>query len=909
MTSDDSKKEQLRLIRKGLWKIMRHELTSWESARVQEICGRAYERAECHARRWNDVASCMALPILTRQLEPAGHEESPTASGTSHVHRDVIIDGVPITQVIKFPMAAQTAPWTQRGRCMCRLGETLGGGRCNRRTIEGGVFCGQCFVGYCECNCADCDPWTTTSSEVTITSSESEEAIGQLRDVIEAARALGYAAIDPPPANSGSSGISFDRDDPSISTSLCFMVNEDAYRPVRDVVVADGLRVRTVLPVRPTGFSSGRSSSSYTTAVLSAPDDGAPASPAITASPAIRNDGDVYALRPAVMPNFLTQTQLQEILTRGRIARLNARQAATSPAGEVANAAPGVGPRQIQDASIFGHENATIRASATSGGGSLNGSREQRQSVGLANVEAISPNTSVLSMLPRTSLFHGDDRSSSGLDSAVQPAMAAATQQAQMAHETQSPLANPTTLSSVTRSLPRFISEYNRWRISNLVAAAESASATTPPFNDTNTRNPSSNANPPTSTGTAPPTASSQPAQVADAITFDGEDTECTICRANFAHGEWVCRIQCRHVFHAECWSVHVTDDVVDRGRSLLCCPNCRGGTTMVARWKWIDHSRLTQYVSGTDGAQVDNQLDQPRSANSQSMSASASPAQTVRTPRSTHTDHEWASPFVPRAHPSYSFDSSRSSQQGVNLVVLPSTPNDYNDWMATGVGNDGLAASMSATSNRLPAPTPVLPADRERPFPTDTQLRDGRPAMLIDPGSVGNLGGGNWARRVAKKAMDHNRMPSEHRRDRPLSLSGVGRGHQECTHNVTLPIAMRRLGGTHSNGTFQIPTLEGSNAHIPGLLGLQSMRDRNAILDMQTLRLHFCGPGEYDLLSVLPPGTESFQCELAPSGHIVLPCCEYAGADQEEAVAMLHPLLAYTDVGMNHVLPFLTTN
>ena len=61
-------------------------------------------------------------------------------------------------------------------------------------------------------------------------------------------------------------------------------------------------------------------------------------------------------------------------------------------------------------------------------------------------------------------------------------------------------------------------------------------------------------------------------------------------------------------------------------------------------------------------------------------------------------------------------------------------------------------------------------------------------------------------------------------------------------------------------------------------------MRDRNAILDMKTLRLHLCGPGEYDLLPALPPATEPFQCELAPSGHLALPCSEYAGVDREEA-------------------------
>ena len=92
----------------------------------------------------------------------------------------------------------------------------------------------------------------------------------------------------------------------------------------------------------------------------------------------------------------------------------------------------------------------------------------------------------------------------------------------------------------------------------------------------------------------------------------------------------------------------------------------------------------------------------------------------------------------------------------------------------------------------------------------------------------------------------------------------------------------MRRLDGTHSRGTFQIPVV--NNSHLPGLLGLQSMRDRNAVLDMKTLQLHLCGPGDYDLIPALPPGTESFRCELAPSGHLVLPCAEYAGVDREEA-------------------------
>ena len=87
---------------------------------------------------------------------------------------------------------------------------------------------------------------------------------------------------------------------------------------------------------------------------------------------------------------------------------------------------------------------------------------------------------------------------------------------------------------------------------------------------------------------------------------------------------------------------------------------------------------------------------------------------------------------------------------------------------------------------------------------------------------------------------------------------------------------------GTHSTGTFQAPVVD--NADLLGLLGFQSMRDGRAILDMGALRLHLCGSGDYDSSQALPPGTESFQCVLAPAAHMVLPCREYEGGDKEES-------------------------
>ena len=68
------------------------------------------------------------------------------------------------------------------------------------------------------------------------------------------------------------------------------------------------------------------------------------------------------------------------------------------------------------------------------------------------------------------------------------------------------------------------------------------------------------------------------------------------------------------------------------------------------------------------------------------------------------------------------------------------------------------------------------------------------------------------------------------------------------------------------------------ADSDLPGLLGLTALRKNRAILDLNTMQVYFCGFGDYDLMKELPPGTDSFQAEIAPSGHMVLPCCEFLG-------------------------------
>ena len=150
-------------------------------------------------------------------------------------------------------------------------------------------------------------------------------------------------------------------------------------------------------------------------------------------------------------------------------------------------------------------------------------------------------------------------------------------------------------------------------------------------------------------------------------------------------------------------------------------------------------------------------------------------------------------------------------------------------------------------------------------------------PVVIIDPGSVGNLAGDAWAKSVAQAAARSGKSPVCKQRRAPLSVSGVGHGAQSCEWDSHLPVALatRGSGGKEMlSGTLTVPTIHASN--LPGLLGLASLKQNRALIDTVSNRVYFMGPGDYNLAKALPPGTECLQGEIAPSGHLVLPCCEF---------------------------------
>jgi hypothetical protein len=100
------------------------------------------------------------------------------------------------------------------------------------------------------------------------------------------------------------------------------------------------------------------------------------------------------------------------------------------------------------------------------------------------------------------------------------------------------------------------------------------------------------------------------------------------------------------------------------------------------------------------------------------------------------------------------------------------------------------------------------------------------------------------------------------------------------CNYNTHIPIAIPTQDGTIS-ATLKTPTVP--NSDLPGLLGLQSLRQARTIIDTETNKLYMLGPGDYDMMKIMPPGTTVVQLEESPSGHLMMPCDQYNQFDIEQ--------------------------
>ena len=145
--------------------------------------------------------------------------------------------------------------------------------------------------------------------------------------------------------------------------------------------------------------------------------------------------------------------------------------------------------------------------------------------------------------------------------------------------------------------------------------------------------------------------------------------------------------------------------------------------------------------------------------------------------------------------------------------------------------------------------------ADHSYLVKTRMKNKDGE-ALLVDPGSLGNLTGDEWSKRMAASAQRHGRAgPREIPLDNVLEVGGVGNGSQQA--KVAHRHELMMEGGRPA--TYEAPVLP--NSSVPALLGRSTLKAQRCLLDCYNNQLYRIGPGGYTLqlsgISALPPGGE----------------------------------------------------
>ena len=145
---------------------------------------------------------------------------------------------------------------------------------------------------------------------------------------------------------------------------------------------------------------------------------------------------------------------------------------------------------------------------------------------------------------------------------------------------------------------------------------------------------------------------------------------------------------------------------------------------------------------------------------------------------------------------------------------------------------------------------------------------------MIVDSGAWTNLMGVNLAKALTQRALKAGLKPEQHPMSTPLNIQGVGSGVQQCRYYLKASTAVPDSNGQARLHNLTAPMVEGSGSSLPGLLGLKTMEEQKAILDMGRRQLIFPGPEPWE--PQYPPGTVIVPLHKAPSGHLVMILDDY---------------------------------
>jgi hypothetical protein len=144
----------------------------------------------------------------------------------------------------------------------------------------------------------------------------------------------------------------------------------------------------------------------------------------------------------------------------------------------------------------------------------------------------------------------------------------------------------------------------------------------------------------------------------------------------------------------------------------------------------------------------------------------------------------------------------------------------------------------------------------------------EGGEGLLIDCGAVSNLCGDKWARHTSEAASRAGHGSSYALLDKPINIGGVGKGDQQATTAISVPVAFE----SGCKSVFVSPIVPDSE--LPALLGLELIDAHGMLIDSRHRRLIIPGPGGYKI--ILSPNSHSLVLKKAMLGHLLLPCTQW---------------------------------
>ena len=328
---------------------------------------------------------------------------------------------------------------------------------------------------------------------------------------------------------------------------------------------------------------------------------------------------------------------------------------------------------------------------------------------------------------------------------------------------------------------------------------------------------------------------------------YDGTDTACSICLDQFERGQPVYRLACNHLFHEGCWDGYLVGTEADCD-----CPNCRGPPIAKSLFKHLGRNeRDTARLSAEN-----LRWSSPAQSNGSGRSFQSTLSGMSRTP---HQE-------------SVLMTADQLAEWSQSWSML--SPDEY----------FRQREALSSDSNPNHESVHIKTVSK-------TKLTGDKLSILVDLGSKINVIGKETEREFATRSAEHGLETVYVPRKQRLYVSGVGSDSATCDYEAIAPIAVKFEDQAATKESFRANIAQGCGEHLPAILGLTSMKEKDAVLLLRAGKemIVFPGPGGYKI--EWSPGTKLLPMIPSPSGHMVIPCDRFAELattkDNAEGIAL----------------------